>query len=312
MKIHLLPRLGAILFLIGAIPSLSQACTIPVFRYALERWQASPYDLLVYHRGPMSMEDRQRLRELEAFAENANLEVTEVDLDQKNGKELQTIWEKHGGKNPLPWVIIRAPESDSKTPPVYAGPLDLAKLKPLIDSPMRQKIVRKLHAGNSAIFLLLESGDKKADAEALQLLEAHLPKMEQLIQLPVLSREGPQLRSEIPLLVSFPILRMTRDQAEEAGFIESLLRCEDDLDKVKGPIVFTVFGRGRVLTALHGKDLKSTELEAVGRFLCGACSCQVKELNPGMDLLFRTRWEALLDVELAPQPRIVNSTPDKR
>ena len=30
---------------------LALACSVPVFRYALERWDASPYALVVFHRG---------------------------------------------------------------------------------------------------------------------------------------------------------------------------------------------------------------------------------------------------------------------
>ena len=147
-------------------PATSRACSIPVFRYALERWQPSPYDVLIYHRGPLVDADRKAVAEFEKLAHGANLEVTEVDLDRKGDIELKAIWEKHGGKNPLPWVIIRFPESEVKTPPAWSGPLDVARLKPLIDSPMRQRIVRNLFRGDSAIFILLESGDDKADADA--------------------------------------------------------------------------------------------------------------------------------------------------
>ena len=76
-------------------------------------------------------------------------------------------------------------------------------------------------------------------------------------------------------------------------------------------IVFAFFGRGRVLTALHGKDLKAKELEEVAKFLCGACSCQVKELNPGIDLLFAVKWEAFLDIEITPQPREARTIPKR-
>src|SRR5512136_1886912 len=37
-------------FLLSSIPS-ALACSVPVFRYALERWPASPYEAVVFHRG---------------------------------------------------------------------------------------------------------------------------------------------------------------------------------------------------------------------------------------------------------------------
>ncbi len=62
---------------------------------------------------------------------------------------------------------------------------------------------------------------------------------------------------------------------------------------MKGPIAFPVFGRGRALCSLHGRDLeKPSELQRSLEFLCNACSCQAKELNPGLDLLISTDWTA--------------------
>ena len=60
-----------------------------------------------------------------------------------------------------------------------------------------------------------------------------------------------------------------------------LLSSEAGLEKTKAPLVFPIFGRGRVL---GGLEVKAKEIEEAARFLCGACSCQVKELNPGVDL----------------------------
>jgi hypothetical protein len=34
------------------------ACSVPVFRYALERWQPSKYELVVFHKGPLRPADR--------------------------------------------------------------------------------------------------------------------------------------------------------------------------------------------------------------------------------------------------------------
>jgi hypothetical protein len=288
---------------IFVLPLPSQACSIPVFRYALERWRPSPYEFLVYHRGPLTDADKKALKEVERTAADANIEITDVDLDGRVDSASKAIWEKHGGKNALPWVIVRFPDADLKMPPAWSGSLDAPRINSLIDSPLRQQMANGFFRGESASFILLESGDEKADAEAFKLMETELAKLQKKIQLPNPTREGPQLRSELPLLVSFQILRLSRKNEAEAGFVDLLLRCEDGIEKAKGPIMLAVFGRGRLLTALHGKDLKAVEIEQLALFLCGACSCQVKELNPGVDLLFRCRWETILEIELAPMPR---------
>src|SRR5262249_23733 len=115
--------------------------------------------------------------------------------------------------------------------------------------------------------------------------------------------------SELPVRIAFKCLRLSRTDAAEAAFVRLLLRCEDGLEKAKGPIVFAVYGRGRVLTALHGKNLTAAELETTCRFLCGACSCLVKQLKWGMDLLMSARWESFLEVEVGPTPRLVKTLP---
>ena len=42
----------------------ARACNVPVFRYALERWPAAPYEVFVFHRGPLSAEDQAALEHL--------------------------------------------------------------------------------------------------------------------------------------------------------------------------------------------------------------------------------------------------------
>jgi len=288
-------------------PGTASACSIPVFRYALERWAPSPYEVLIFRRGPLDAKDRLALQALEKLTHGTNVDYTEIDLDGRVDKLSQALWNAHGKDKPLPWVLVKFPDADARSPLAWSGPIDAEKARPLMMSPVREQVARKLIHGDSAVFLVLESGDATADDAAVKLLAAELARLEKAIELPVLTRDGPQLRSELPLRISLPIVRMSRTQAGEQGLVDLLLKCEDGLDTAKGPIVYAIFGRGRVLTALAGKDIAAKEIETVTRFLCGACSCQVKELNPGIDLLFNTRWEAILDVEVAPEPRPATS-----
>ncbi len=297
-------RSSAILVTLLATAAISQACSIPVFRYALERWKPSPYEFVIYHRGPLSDADKKAVKQIEDIIRTANAEVTLVDLDGNREPQLKALWKKHGGDANLPRMLVRFPDSDATTPLAWSGPLDVARIKALIDSPLRRQVASALFRGESAVFLMLESGDAKADADAEKLVGAELKRLGSKLELPPVTKEGPQVRSELPVRISFTLLKLSRKNLEEATLVDMLSRCEEDLDKARGPIVFTVFGRGRLLTALHGKDLKAKELEEIARFLCGACSCQVKELNPGIDLLFAVKWDAFLDIEIAPAPRL--------
>jgi hypothetical protein len=50
-----------------------------------------------------------------------------------------------------------------------------------------------------------------------------------------------------------------------------------------------------VLGGLTGKEIDGEMLVRVAAFLCKECSCQVKELNPGIDLLMSLRWNEAFD-----------------
>ncbi len=60
---------------------------------------------------------------------------------------------------------------------------------------------------------------------------------------------------------------------------------------MKGPVVVPVFGRGRALEVIPAADLTGSLIEDLTLYLSGPCSCQVKERNPGFDLLMATDWE---------------------
>ncbi len=279
------------LMLIGATPA--SACTIPVFRYALERWALTPYEIMIFSKDALPAEAETFVKNLEEKP-TANLEVTRVAVDGKLTKAQARIWKKLEGQATLPWMVIRSPDADESLH-VYSGPISASVTPPLIDSPKRQELVKRLQTGETSVFILLESGDAKADQEAYEFLQRDLARLTKLLKIPDQGTDGPQLKTNLPLKIEFSIMRLAQTEAKEAGFVQLLLSTEEDLTKVKGPIVFPVFGRGRVLCSLFGNDLESKQLNNVTRFLCGECSCQVKELNPGVDLLLTTNWAEFLD-----------------
>lgn len=70
-----------------------------------------------------------------------------------------------------------------------------------------------------------------------------------------------------------------------------------------------MFGRGRALAALSGGDLSADVIESASRFLTGACSCEVKELNPGKDLLLAADWDSIFEEALPPEERTPLANP---
>jgi hypothetical protein len=104
------------------------------------------------------------------------------------------------------------------------------------------------------------------------------------------------------LRLEFSLLRLSRHDPNERPFIQMLLGAEADLDEMKAPIVFPVFGQGRALYALVGDGIKDETIEKAATFLIGKCSCEVKEQNPGMDLLLAADWKAIIQSQSAGIP----------
>lgn len=276
----------AALFGAGAL----HACQVPVFRYALENWSPAPW----------------RVR----------LPDTALSGVEAGGANLQI--ERATG---LATMELRLPEGEGEESPVWTGPADAAHWQQLLDSPVRRELVRRLLAGESAVWLLLESGDAAKDAaagkvlqEALQAAQAELKLPEGVLTPAQLDEPGRKadpadvLHSDLPLRLAFSVLRLTRDDPAEAVLRAMLMKVEPDLADYAGePMVFAVFGRGRALEPLIGRGIHADNLREAATYLCGACSCEIKEQNPGMDLLLAADWAP---VDQAPKPEPVRMEPE--
>ena len=265
------------------------ACSIPVFRYALERWTASPYEVLIFRSGPLTEEQDALRHKLETAIAN----VTVIDANVSDAR-YSPVFEKIGKKPPLPFLALRYPGAGVKAPVIWTSPLTEPSVEALLHSPARQTITERLGRGETAVLVLIESGDKDADEKVAKMLETERPRLERNAPLPEPTDIGPQPLTSLPMKVSFSMLRLARDDPRERAFLAAALKHEPGVDQVKTPIVVAVFGRGRLLAALHSENLTADELPAVARYLCGACTCQVKEATPGVDLLFAVDWDAMV------------------
>ncbi len=279
-----------------AVPALVMAaefglCDIPVFRYALERWPAAPYEAVMFHKGPLDVAAEDAARQINETS--ANLIVERIDVSGKLEKERLDIWRAQGDP-PLPWMVLRFPMSEPGMPTAWAGRPDAASVRALVDSPARREIVRRLIRGESAVWVLIECGDDSKDAAAASLLETELESLEKTLKLPVEDMSELPLMTEVPLKIDFSVLRISRRDPAEREFVGMLARLGGELKEGKGPVALPVFGRGRALWAVSGEGLSPQGIAEAAEFLAGACSCQVKELNPGLDLLIDADWERLL------------------
>ena len=285
------------------------ACSVPVFRYALEHWPPDAYQAVIFHRGPLSAMQQAWVRDLGADGLagrlHANLSPRTADLDADPSPELLEL-SRPTEMSALPWRVLRVPRAARTPASVWSGPLGGEIAGQLLDSPARREIVERLGQGQSAVWVLLESGDREKDAAAAQLLESRLTELARTLALPALDPSdivnGLVSVKQEDLRLEFSVLRLSRRDAGEQPFIQMLLGTEPDLAEMKEPMAFPIFGRGRALHAFVGTGIKRETIDQAASFLIGKCSCQVKELNPGADLLFAADWDGLIKANTTAPP----------
>lgn len=205
-------------------------------------------------------------------------------------------------------MVVRYPRSSGIAGDVWSGPLNSANVVALIDSSLRQKIARDILAGASAVWVLLESGDQEKDEAAARLLQTELKKMEETLECPGpsgnFSSGDDRGKNDPTEPVSFSLMRLSRTDPAERMLLNMLLRSEWDLETFSEPMAFPIFGRGRILYALVGAGINEENIEEACSFLVGACLCQTKGQNPGIDLLMSVDWEAGIQDRWVDQPAL--------
>lgn len=277
-----------------ALGSALLACSVPVFRYALEHWPADPFQLTLFHRGPLSEQEQALLDKAEEkTGSQPNILIRRVDLDDNPSTELQRLFDQQpDAKTPL--VVARFPSSSGIRDPFVTFPFTADTLAAALDSPARRTLAERLAEGESAVWLFLESGDSATDDATESLLQQRLDYLSSVMTLPQLDESdvanGLVSVPEGDLRLEFSILRVSRTDPAEQILVQMLLSTEPGLKEEQEPMVFPVFGQGRALYALVGKGIRHEIIEAAAAFLVGKCSCQVKEQNPGVDLLVTADW----------------------
>jgi hypothetical protein len=137
---------------------------------------------------------------------------------------------------------------------------------------------------------------RETDDRAASVLEKRLHYLEQVAQIPPVDPTDPsgQLGPGPALRAEFSLLRIRRGDAAEQPFVAMLAGPKGDVANVAGPWFALVFGRGRVLGAWPAEGFGDEQIDEACLFLLAACSCQVKRMNPGWDLLLNVDWNESL------------------
>jgi hypothetical protein len=294
------PALALLALLWGAPAS---ACNVPVFRYALERWDADPYEVTLFHKGPLDAAARAALDVLERAAQEgaANVLVSAANLEGDLPPPRRALWQLQTQAT-LPWLVVRYPRKARIEASAWAGPCTAEAAQRILDSPARRDIARKLLRGDTAVWLLLESGDAKADHEVFDRTEADLRHLEKTLVLPTPAPDDPPIATELPLKIAFTTVRVARTDPAERALVDFLLKAHPNLPSTTEPMLFPIFGRGRVISPAIGREIRAEALRDMGEFLTGPCSCEIKEMNPGFDLLLAANWKSLPAYQETPIP----------
>lgn len=267
MRAHMIRPLFFLLLAAGT----TFACSVPVFRYALEHWEADAYRVTA-----------------------------------PAGAKLPENYVVTTGTEPK--LELRQPKSARNDAVIWSAPFSDANVAVLIDSPARKEIAERLGNGESAVWVFLESGDATKDTAALKTLEERLDYLGGVMNLPKLDDQDIKNGLvSIPgdgLRLAFSIVKVKRDDPAEAAFIAMLLASEEDLRGFNEPMAFPIFGQGRALYALVGKGIRAETIDEAAQFLIGSCSCQVKEQNPGIDIAMAVDWKQMVKDQATPGQKL--------
>jgi hypothetical protein len=187
---------------------------------------------------------------------------------------------------------------------VFAGKLDAAEARAMIESPLRTQITNLLDQGHGVVLLLVNGSDPKENARIESAAKEVIakaaageisadPSMPPPPAEPAQKGDGEGDATAKPPGIRLAVAKLDRASPNERWLLRMLMATEPGLEKRAGePMLFAVYGRGRVMPPGIGKEVTAESLFALVSFLAGRCSCTVKDQNPGLDLLVKWDWEA--------------------
>ena len=299
--------------LLVALAAGTFACDTPVYRYAMYRWEPSPYEVYHFHSADMQQAFTSAKEQLnDARNEKVSpLNVAVYPVDLAKDAELKTvprdvrrIWQQkveEGIKTPATLIV------NPKGYEVHCGPLAKGDVAAIASSPARKQIGKLLSKGHCGVYVLVLGKDNtlnKAAKEAVAKVVKDVnsgdlslytgPDAVNPLGKPKQDAEDKQEGDEKAPHSAVSLTFTQKElQAKDPWLYRSLLSVENDLHEFQDePMLFVVYGRGRALPPYIGKGIVYENLVEVTDFITSACSCTVKDQNPGVDLLMSFDWDS--------------------
>lgn len=279
--------------LAALLPGPVTACDDPVYRYALERWPPDDFRLVLDSSTRESL--RRELAALESRGPRPNLAVLDVAGAEQVGRRPES------GR-----ILLLAPPDGSRSggdAEVWSGPATAAALDSIAESPARRELARRLIAGEAIVWVVVERGEAAGDgrleqfgtliAEYVREVAAADADREQAPPPETADAAGGKpLDKSVFWPPRMSVLRVRADDPQEQVLVAALMAAAEP-EVAADTAVFPVFGRGRTLGGVLLAKLAAADFRSACDFLVGACSCEVKELSPGRDVLLAADWDAV-------------------
>ena len=288
----------------------ARACDTPIYRYALENWKPAHYKLVIFN---TQTHDTSALCDT-IEAAHANISVASVNLSADVPAEYQALREASKNK-PTPWMVLSYPDAVGAPRPLWSAPCTRENVAALLDSPLRTNLVQRLASGDAAVWILVgggHSGDGIAKSMEAAIEKLSTEFLSQAVE------SGSDARAH------FSLLRVASDDPKEAVLLRMLTERSKSaaIPANDTARAYLVFGRGRAIGPLSGDEIDPSAIARATAFLAGPCLCEIKEQNPGMDLLLDANWRELLprhrqkltsdtasEISPAPTPTATVATP---
>jgi len=274
--------------------NLAIPCNIPVFRFALERWQPDPYELTFLTKGKPNVADLKALSPLSQFAKQhpKQCRVSEYAMNSEiENEEIAKLAGQLDSQTQFPYLLVRNKIGRGRIATSWQGPASDLNMEEFFKSPVRTELANRLLKGHSVVWLVVASSNQQTTLKLTTQLSSKLKVLQEKIPIPEgVGLPGSELYSTIPLSMKFSVVTIKRDDPKERILVNLLKQFQPDVFAEDVPLVVPVFGKGRALEVVPGDRLNANLIEDLSNFLSGACSCQVKDLNPGFDLPLAVNW----------------------
>ena len=276
------------------VSAVAWACDTPVYRYAMYNWTPESYVVVYAYDGEQDALDTAANEQLaEATTSDTPANIRFMMIDVSDPDDLQRLpTEARDALDvtsdlPLPYHVVISPHNDV----LLKKRLTVEAVHQLLDSPARTELADLLRQGRAGVLILLESENPTANTQALSEAKAAIARAAAGEILPY-TLDGTTEPNPEKDAFQVGLIVVSRKAPAEQAMVSMLLDVEEDLFQYTEPMIFGVYGRGRAGWPYLGKGITTENINDCLAFMSGACSCEVKEQNPGMDILVSADWNA--------------------